>query len=177
MYVTFLKEPLTSLSQRAWSYWRAKNVFEKWMFTCLVGVFAIWIVVFEMLLPAMDVWRRAPRVQANLDAQWDQVQHLQKKAQELRGSAATGPAFPVNQVRELAESLLGATSRVEVVEDEIHLEFEGVSPQNLGALLNQIYALRSVNVVHAQWSRGQIRPEATQATHAVWDGFLILKAM
>jgi len=174
MHITFLKEPLTSLSKKAWSYWRAKSLFEKWMFTSLVGSFAIWIVVFDMLLPAMDVWRRAPRVQANLDAQWDRVQHLQQKAQELRGSAATGAASPVNQVRELAESLLGATTRVEVVEGAIHLEFEGVSPQNLGALLNQIYALRSVNVVHAQWSRGQMRPEATQA---VWDGLLILKAM
>jgi type II secretory pathway component PulM len=168
-----LKQPFKTLSGRVWSYWRQKNLFEKWIFTSLAGSAVIWIVVFEMLLPAREVWRRAPHMQAKLDAQWSRVQQLEKKAYALREDASDKKTFPLEKIRELASSMLGPTTRVEVVEGDVHLEFEGVAARDLSDFLGQIYALRTVSVSHAQWKRGPIQDEASDA---IWGGFMTLKS-
>lgn len=116
------------------------------------------------LAPALSTLRLADKQHQSLDAQLQQMQHLQMQAKTLQAQ----PRMAFDDARRLLEASvksLGATAQLVVVGDRVTVTLKGISADTLAQWMAQAR-------LNARAVPGEAR--LTRSANGTWDGALVL---
>lgn len=143
-----LGQQLAPLQQR----WQALAPRERLGVALGLGLLAVFLVWSLAVQPALKTLRTAPAQQAELDAQWAQMQRLAAEAVELRALPPVDPA-QADAAMQAATARLGETARLQRSGERLSVTFTSVEPAAMMAWLAEVRAAARVRVVEAQLGR------------------------
>lgn len=150
---------LTDLQSR----WRMVSPREQRLLMLALGVVALAVSWWVALAPALAVRKAAPQQHAALDAQIQQVQHLQAQAQALRAQ----PVVSADDARSALQASLkplGTSAQLVVQVERATVTLKGVSPDALAQWL--AVARQNARTVPSE-------AHLTRNTTGTWDGSVV----
>lgn len=139
--------------ERSAAAWRARAPRERAALVIMALVLGLFVVWSLFVAPALATLRSAPAQLDALDAQLQQMRGMAGEVRDLR-SATPVPTAQAGVAIKAAAERLGDKARVSLQADRAVLTLQGVSPEQLRALLVETRTVARARPLEAQLTRG-----------------------
>jgi general secretion pathway protein M len=162
--------------------WRSRSVRERRLLALALAVLLAALLWQILLAPVLGTWRQAPAMQAQLDAQWQQMLDLQAQARQLQKASRQNREEAQAWLEHSVQEVFGQTARVSVQDRRVRLTLQGADASALSQWLTQARQnaqLLPVQVqlqtqTQAKEAASPNKPKAGQAT-VLWQGSVELQ--
>ena len=164
--------------------WRSRSPRERRLLALGLAVLLAAGAWLALLAPVLDTWRQAPAMQAQLDAQWQQMLELQAQARQLQKATRLNRDEARAWLDRSVREVLGDAARVSVQDRQVRLTLQGVGAAALSQWLAQARQNAQLLPTQVQLQPGPAGPAAragaTRSATAgsgetLWHGTVVLQ--